>query len=115
MYALTEGITDSGNPVLIKISTTSPYSYNEIQIPSGDWTDASVVNLGLTDDGTKAYIASGSYVYVINTASNTVVGSPIYAGYNLTQVAVSHDGKYIYVLDQETAPSMSSTPRPTTS
>jgi YVTN family beta-propeller protein len=64
--------------------------------------------VAVTRDGSKVYVASCSSLCrinngtlsVIDTASNTLIGSPITVGITPTGVAVSPDGSTVYVTNQ---------------
>ena len=56
--------------------------------------------VAITPDGKHVYVTSsfgGTVVSVIDTATNTVVGTPIPVGTNPFAVAVTPDGKHAYV------------------
>jgi YVTN family beta-propeller protein len=55
--------------------------------------------VAVTPDGKRAYVtnAASNTVSVIDTASNTVVGTPILVGDNPFVVTVAPDGKHAYV------------------
>jgi YVTN family beta-propeller protein len=59
--------------------------------------------VALTPDGSKVYVtnAHDNNVSVINTATNTVVGSPIPVGVHPFGVAVTPDGSKVYVTNVE--------------
>ncbi|MEH3139710.1 MAG: Ig-like domain-containing protein [Mycobacterium kyogaense] len=60
-------------------------------------------SVAFSPDGTRAYITRDSYtgdpgaVYVIDTATNTILGSPITVGYRPQALVVSPDGTRLYV------------------
>jgi YVTN family beta-propeller protein len=55
--------------------------------------------IAVTPDGSKVYVANSgdNTISIIDTATNTVVGSPIQVGTRPTGVAVTPDGKKVYV------------------
>jgi YVTN family beta-propeller protein len=54
--------------------------------------------MALSPGGKLAYVATGgSSVSIIDTATNQVIGSPIPVGGQLQSVAITPDGKYLYV------------------
>jgi YVTN family beta-propeller protein len=55
-------------------------------------------DVAVSPDGSKVYVASASgSVFVVNTATNALIGSPISAGLNPLSLAVAPDGSKIYV------------------
>jgi YVTN family beta-propeller protein len=56
-------------------------------------------NVAVTPDGNHAYVANAgsSNISVIDTSTNTVVGTPILVGNSPVRVAVTPDGKHAYV------------------
>jgi YVTN family beta-propeller protein len=60
------------------------------------------LEVAVAPDGKHAYVTNGfipGTVNVIDTASNTVVGTPITVGSQPIGIAVTPDGKYVYVVN----------------
>lgn len=55
--------------------------------------------IGITPDGSRAYVTdtSSNEVFVIDLATNAVIGSPISVGAGPTNLAITPDGKQVYV------------------
>jgi len=60
---------------------------------------APVSAVAITPDGARAYVSGQAGVFVIDTATNTAVGSPIPAGTAPAGIGITPDGKSVYVTD----------------
>ena len=86
-----------GTGTVSVIDTVTNTLTDTISVGDGpDWVEFS-------PDGTLAYVANAGdgtaagTVSVINTATNSVIGSPITVGVNPVQLSVSGDGNTLYV------------------
>jgi YVTN family beta-propeller protein len=100
----------SGQPTVQRVYVTntanSTVSVINVNTATGSYTVAATVPVGtlpagvaVSPDGTKVYVAAWGTngVSVINTATDTVSGSPIAVGANPFGVAISPDGAKLYV------------------
>jgi YVTN family beta-propeller protein len=93
-------VTDNGNftgNTVSVIATATNVVTATITLPA----NAGPIGLAVTPDGSKVYVANNTTnldsVSVIDTATDTVVGSPIPVGTRPGQVAVTPDGRKAYV------------------
>ena len=82
---------DSGSVSVINLVTNTVSA----PLPVG----SQPAGVAITPDGTRAYVANfgSNSVYVINTATNTVVAPPIPVGSHPVGVATTADGTRAYV------------------
>ncbi|MEI6253773.1 MAG: Ig-like domain-containing protein [Mycobacteriaceae bacterium] len=84
----------------VSVIDTRPASpaYNQV-ISTIDLGNDFANRLAVSPDGARVYVVGDSTVSVIDTTTNTVVGSPITVGSKPYTVAVSRDGARVYVVN----------------
>ncbi|MDP3947700.1 MAG: S8 family serine peptidase [bacterium] len=90
---------------VIDIDPVSPI-FHQVVTTIGPSGFSEPYGIAVSPDGTRAYVANrgNSTLTVIDTATNTLVGSPIphnlTRGFSFTQVAVSPNGTKVFVVDR---------------
>jgi YVTN family beta-propeller protein len=85
------------SPIPFGIVVSSPLPAQSMAIPL---SYCRPVGVAFNPDGRKAYVACkyyGSYLYMINTATNTLLFSPKYLTYNAESLVVHPAGRRLYV------------------
>jgi YVTN family beta-propeller protein len=94
-------VTDESAETVSVIATST----NTVTDTIADGSFGELTGVAMTPDGSKIYVASnngegGGIVFVIDTSTNTVVGSPIAVGFEPFGVAVTPDGAHVYVANE---------------
>jgi YVTN family beta-propeller protein len=100
VYVTNQGNSESKSPNVAVITTATNMVTARIPVGRVEW--ASPMSVAVTPDGSKVYVvnnASGD-VSVIDTSTNTVIGSPITVGDRPRGVTVTPDSGKVYVANE---------------
>ncbi len=86
----------------LTLSSLGPAAADTIVVGTIDGIGQQPVGVAVTPDGARLYVtdAVGNAVLVVDTATNTITGSPIPVGLEPARVAISPDGTRAYVTNQ---------------
>jgi YVTN family beta-propeller protein len=103
IYVAISGGTAFGfGAIVVVIDSTTETETARIVI-GNNYPDSSIGGLAITPDGSKIYVTINSYngstVWVIDTATNMVIGSPVPVGSSPSGIAITPDGTKVYVVN----------------